>query len=65
MGYPAMTDSVFSPQLHNLRESIKNLEYLISVAENDAERHRLLHRLKECNLQLSDALARAASAANN
>ena len=42
-----MTEQGFNPQLHNLREVIKNLEYLLVVAETPADKVWYLERIEQ------------------
>jgi hypothetical protein len=46
----------FDTQVHNLREMIRNLEYLLEVAETPDDRARYRQRLEQSKKQLESML---------
>jgi hypothetical protein len=51
-----MTEQGINPQLHNLREMIRNLEYLLEVAPAPADRVRYQERLEQARKQLESMM---------
>ena len=52
LGGTRMAEQSFNPLLHNLRQMIRNLEYLLEVADTPAEKARYQARLNESKKSL-------------